>query len=164
MRIDFKYLISYFKEIDEAKIIVLCIALICILWIIDAFISIYLISLVKIKLVKNMALKGIRSLKEDNELSKDICDYLVQEGFKVATKSIKPEYTIIKGTLKYYKELGGNDQSVYRAFITTREVVIEVQFLDNNSPADIFHEYFHIEEEFVFVYNHFIQKINQILE
>jgi len=160
---DIKLITSYLERIDEAYIVVMCIGFMCIVLLIDGIVSLYILTLVKVKTIKNMALNGIRSLKEDNELSKDICNYLIAEGFKVTTKSVKPEYTIIKGTLQFYKELGGSEQATYRAFVTTKEIAIEVRFMDNNSPADIFYISFVNEESFVSAYNEFTEKVADIL-
>ncbi len=111
-----------------------------------------------------MSLKGIKSIHQINHITPDIDKHLISEKFLVAKKSHVPSYANVKGEVKYYKDLGGDDSIKHLVFISGSEIVVEMHYLDNASGSEVFKESFENEEEFVESYNNFLEWLKKELK
>ena len=113
-----------------------------------------------------MALKGVKSIHDTiNCITKDIDNYLIkEEHFGIPNKSTIPQFAVIKGEPKYFKDLGGDSQVIYRCFVTGRELVVESIYTDNGAGSEVFNEGFTDEDTFVQVYNLFTEWLRKTLK
>lgn len=110
-----------------------------------------------------MALKGINSISQlSNYLTSDILDFLTKEKFQVVTKSIKPVNTSMKTDPRFYRDLGGDEQTKYRAFLSNNELIVEMTYTDNGAGSTPYHNSFDSDDSFVEMYNNFLEWLKKI--
>lgn len=105
-----------------------------------------------------MALKGLKSIKNNRSLTDDMRDHLLSEGFKVRKKIESKAHipTLPIELTKLWSDEASGDK--YMCYVTGNEIFIEVEDSQNDFPHVTFNETFEDEESFVEVYNNFVEK------
>lgn len=106
-----------------------------------------------------MALQGIKSVNKAKELSSDVREYLIDEGFKktsakFSTPSYTPKFPV--EVVRMWSEERTNEK--YMCCVTANEMFVLVEDSQNDAPHITFHEEFMTDPEFVEVYNSLIEK------